>query len=158
LRRACEEYDEIHESNKGTTYNTEARRPTRQEIVKESHVSQAHVYRLLRTKQDEQGKLGELLECGYVVNKPEDGQTVFELTDLGTSVLEPVPKTATLNEGTDNERTYTPVEPISVGNPITAENGEIEPLISLEEILERYKTTKEKKWRQDERFIIFLVG
>jgi putative DNA primase/helicase len=139
----CEEYDAIYESNKGTTYNTDAKRPTRQEIVKESHVSQAHVYRLLRTKQDEQGKLGELLELGYVANKYEDGQTVIELTDLGTSVLKPVPKTATLNEGTDNERTFTPVEPISVGKPINAENGETEPLISLEEVLERYETAKE---------------
>lgn len=139
----CEEYDAIYESNKGTTYNTDAKRPTRQEIVKESHVSQAHVYRLLRTKQDEQGKLGELLELGYVANKYDDGQTVFELTDLGTSVLKPVPKTATLNEGTDNERTYTPVEPISVGKPINEENGETEPLISLEKVLERYETAKE---------------
>ena len=79
-----------------------------------------------------------------MVNRYDDGQTVFELTDLGTSVLKPVPKTVTLNEGTDNERTYTPVEPISVGKPVSPEDGEIEPPISLEEVLERYETTKEK--------------
>jgi hypothetical protein len=140
----CEEYDGMYESDKGTTYNTEAKRPTRQEIIKESRVSQAHVYRLLRTKQDEQGKLGELLELGYVVNKYKDGQTVFELTNLGTSVLEPVPKTVTLNDGTDTERRYAPIEPISLGKPISAENGQIESLVSLEEILERYQTAKEK--------------
>ena len=140
----CDEDDAMYESDKGTTYDNEAKRPTRQEIVKQSHVSQAQVYRLLRTKQDEQGKLGELLELGYVVNRYDDGQTVFELTDLGTSVLKPVPKTVTLNEGTDNERTYTPVEPISVGKPVSPEDGEIEPPISLEEVLERYETTKEK--------------
>jgi hypothetical protein len=141
IKALCEDYDREFELDQdGRKELHEPKRPTRTEIVKASDVPQATVYRLLRTTQNADGKLGELLELGYVVNQYRTDQTVFELTDLGQTVLTDVPRSVTVND-----EIREPIEPISVGKPINTDNGEIEPLISLEAVLERFKSSEDAK-------------
>jgi len=59
IKKLCDEHDEDFELNPGELH--EPMRPTRREVVKESDVSQAHVYRLLNSRPNEQGKCGESL-------------------------------------------------------------------------------------------------
>src|SRR5665647_418190 len=114
--------------------NNSEDRPARGEIVKASGVGQAQVYRLLSAKPDETGKLGELLELGYVAHKYADNQTQIELTVLGEAVLKDIPKSAKL-EGYDEP--YEPIEPIMVGKPLKDTSIE-----GLQNILKRYADPK----------------
>lgn len=124
IKALCDDYDESFELNSAGLH--EPKRPTRREVVKESDVSQAHVYRLLRNKQDEQGKLGELIELGYVRDCESNGQAAVELTNLGLTVLKDVPDFALVNA-----YEYNPIEPIE-----SEDTTEI-TLVSLQEILMR---------------------
>lgn len=117
-------HDEAFELNSAGLH--EPKRPTRREVVKESNVSQAHVYRLLRNRQDDQGKLGELIELGYVRDTENNDQAAVELTNLGLTVLEDVPDFALVNA-----YEYNPIEPIE-----SDDTTEITP-VSLREILAR---------------------
>ena len=105
IKDLCAEYDELYELNPQVEH--EPKRPTRREVVKESNVSQAHVYRLLQSRPNEQGKCGELIELGYVRDCESNGQVAVELTELGKTVLGKVPNLATTAVST-----YEPKEPI----------------------------------------------
>lgn len=129
IRDLCEEYDADYEDDEGK-YDTEPKRPTRSDIAKKSKVPQATVYRLLRMKEDVNGKLGELLELGYVVNSYSKDQTVVELSDSGKTVLQKVPDSVTLDDGEE----YSPLEPRNAG----AEEDIVTPK-SLEAILSGYE-------------------
>jgi hypothetical protein len=137
IKELCEDFDrkfELDQEGSGPKNLYEPQRPTRTDIVKASDVPQATVYRLLQPRANAEGKLGELLELGYVVNQYKETQTVFELTDLGKTVLSDVPREATVND-----KRYEPIEPLEVGNP------GIEPLIPLETILERISVYADEK-------------
>lgn len=95
IKKLCDEYDESYEID--PQQEGGLKRPTRREVVKESDVSQAHVYRLLQNKPNEQGKSGELIELGYVRDCESNGQLAVELTPLGETVLGDVPKHAIAN-------------------------------------------------------------
>lgn len=103
IKALCDEYDEHYELNPQDAL----KRPTRRDVVKESDVSQAHVYRLLQSRPNEQGKCGELIELGYVRDCESNGQLAVELTDLGETVLGDIPQHA-LTVADE----YTPKEPI----------------------------------------------
>ena len=105
IKKLCDEHDEDFELNPGELH--EPMRPTRREVVKESDVSQAHVYRLLNSRPNEQGKCGELIELGYVRDCESNGQVAVELTKLGQTVLGDVPEHAIANM-----EDYEPKEPI----------------------------------------------
>jgi hypothetical protein len=130
IKALCDDYDEAFELNPAGLH--EPKRPTRREVVKESKVSQAHVYRLLRNRQDDQGKLGELIELGYVRDCESNDQAAVELTNHGLTVLEDVPDFALVNA-----YEYKPIEPIELDD-----TTEI-PLVSLNEILERVNKQSE---------------
>jgi hypothetical protein len=133
IERLSREYDARYEDDHDK-YDTEAKRPTRSEIAKDSKVPQATVYRLLRLKEDANGKLGELLELGYVVTSYRDNQTVIELSDLGETVLRKVPSNVTLEDG----ETFSPIEPRAAG----LETDITEPK-TLEVILSDYENRGE---------------
>jgi hypothetical protein len=105
IKRLCAEYDELYELNPQIEH--EPTRPTRREVVKESEVSQAHVYRLLQSKPNESGQCGELIELGYVRDVESNGQLAVELTALGQTVLGEVP-----NHAIANMEEHEPKEPI----------------------------------------------
>lgn len=105
IKGLCTEYDELFELNPQGEH--EPKRPTRREVVKQSNVSQAHVYRLLQSRPNEQGKCGELIELGYVRDCESNGQVAVELTELGKTVLGDVPDHAIINI-----EEYEPKEPI----------------------------------------------
>ncbi len=105
IKTLCDDYDEAFELNPADLH--EPKRPTRREVVKESGVSQAHAYRLLQNKPNEQGKSGELIELGYVRDVISQDHLAVELTELGTTVLQDVPSHAIINV-----EEYEPREPI----------------------------------------------
>ncbi len=108
IKTLCDEYDAqyVHERDEEKTF-TAAKRPTRRDVVKEADVSQAHIYRLLQSRPNEQGKCGELIELGYVRDVECEGHLAVELTPLGETVLCEVPRHAIVNV-----EEYEPKEPI----------------------------------------------
>jgi hypothetical protein len=134
IKSLCSEYDELYELNSQVEH--EPRRPTRREVVKAcdmSHVSQAQVYRLLKNRQDDKGRLGELIELGYVRDIHSGGQMAVELTNLGVTVLGDVPKFAFVNADE-----YEPKEPIMPDDIADLEAT----LVSLENILAKLDEQK----------------
>jgi hypothetical protein len=127
IKQLSDEYDAKYEEDSSKYDTGKPKRPTRTEIAKASNIPQATVYRLLRTKEDASGKLGELLELGYVLNEYRDGQVVVELSDLGHAVLGEAPRSITLDG-----RHYTPIEPRAIGDP------DIKDIATLDAIIERY--------------------
>ncbi|MGZ7131660.1 MAG: hypothetical protein ACXVIX_10990 [Halobacteriota archaeon] len=127
IKELCDEYDAEYETRKIKYEGEKAARPTRTDIAKASIVGQVTVYRLLRTKENAAGALGELLELGYVTSNYCNNQTVFELTERGELVLKPVPDAVSIGD-----KDYKPIEPNEVGEP-----GALEP-VSLEHVLRAY--------------------
>lgn len=108
IKALCDEDDETYDGmTKEEKKFSKPKRPTRREVVKESSVSQAHVYRLLNSRPNEQGKCGELIELGYVRDVESGDQLAVELTELGKTVLGDVPDHAIANM-----EEYEPKEPI----------------------------------------------
>jgi hypothetical protein len=126
IKGLCDKYDVKHEDDKGKPFETATLRPTRREVVKESNVPQAQVYRLLRNRQDDKGRLGELIELGYVRDVISGEQMAVELTNLGLTVLGDVPRFAFVNADE-----YEPKEPIMPDDITDLEAT----LVSLEDIL-----------------------
>jgi len=111
IKELCDDYDEYAQLH-GVDQD-DAKRPTRAEVVKESQVSQAQVYRLLRPMGREGDKAGELFELGYVNTRYQDDKTVLELTKLGRAVLQPVPDIVKING-----KEYEPIEPDMVDDEV----------------------------------------
>jgi hypothetical protein len=133
MKTLCDDYDALLESNPQSEQH-EALRPTRRDVIKESDVSQAHAYRLLSTRENEQGRLGELIELGYVRDCESNGQRAVELTKLGKTVLGAVPNYAIVNASE-----YEPKEPI-----ISSDELDLAPLlVGLDNILEKTKRRTE---------------
>jgi hypothetical protein len=107
IKSLCDEENEKYELDSERYDGDTPKRPTRREVVKESSVSQAHVYRLLNSRPNDHGKCGELIELGYVRDVESGGQLAVELTELGKTVLGDVPDHAIANM-----EEYTPKEPI----------------------------------------------
>ena len=133
IKDLCDEYDakyETKEDDKNKSFETATWRPTRREVVKASGVPQAQVYRLLKNRQDDKGRLGELIELGYVRDVISDEHVqravAVELTNLGVTVLGVVPKFAFVNADE-----YEPKEPIMPDDITDLEAT----LVNLEDIL-----------------------
>ena len=118
IKALCDECDNKFELDPGRFGETPGR-PTRREVVKASNVPQAQVYRLLRNRQDDKGKLGELIELGYVRDCESNGQNAVELTQLGLTVLGEVPNFVLIN-GYE----YEPQEPILKDDIIDFDQGD----------------------------------
>jgi hypothetical protein len=133
IKNLCDEYDAKYEDDnddEDKKFETATWRPTRREVVKASDVPQAQVYRLLRNRQDDTGRLGELIELGYVrdviSDEHEQRAVAVELTNLGVTVLGDVPKFAFVNADE-----YEPKEPIMPDDITDLEAT----LVNLEDIL-----------------------
>ncbi len=133
IKRLCDNYDAKHEDDKGKPFETATLRPTRLEVVRESNVPQAQVYRLLRNREDDRGKHGELVELGYVRDCKSNDQAAVVLTNLGLTVLGDVPKFAFVNADE-----YEPKEPIMPDDTTDL----AATLVSLENILAKLEEQK----------------
>lgn len=133
LNDEAEEEEEAQHSRGNKDFKAD--RPTRADIAKVSDVPTATIYRLLRTKSDGNGKLGELLELGYVTVSYSDNKECIELSNIGASVLREVPKFVEV----DRKR-HEPLEPIRHGlDPDVLECDQIE------RIAERYEDAESEK-------------
>ena len=121
IKRLCAEYDEIYELN--PQLEGMVKRPTRREVVKESDVSQATVYRLINNG-SRTGIAGELIELGYVRDVESNGQQAVEITPLGQTVLGDVPSFA-----------YVCAEEFNPSEPILNDDVDLEGLLHSLEIL-----------------------
>ena len=133
IKRLCDNYDAKHEDDKSKPFETATLRPTRLEVVRESNVPQAQVYRLLRNREDDRGKHGELVELGYVRDCKSNDQAAVVLTNLGLTVLGDVPKFAFVNADE-----YEPKEPIMPDDTTDL----AATLVSLENILAKLEEQK----------------
>jgi hypothetical protein len=127
IKELSDKYDAEYEDDSSEYYTGKPKRPTRTDIAKASKIPQATVYRLLRTKEDASGKLGELLELGYVLNEYRDGQVVIELSDSGSAILGEAPRSIQI----DGQK-YAPMEPLAVGD------SDITQVATLDAIMEGY--------------------
>ena len=110
------------ETSGGSSYYQDM--PTQRDIAKETALSRATVSRALHPKPDKEGRIGKLLELGYVDYgrykvyyydgketrcDTEIKYTGFELTDLGESVLS-TSEQSIIVDG----KTYTPKDPLGL--------------------------------------------
>lgn len=106
IKELSDEYDAEALRNAIGGTIPEAKRPTRSEVVKQSEIPQASVYRLLRPMGRDGDKSGELFELGYVNTRYQDDKTVLELTKLGCAVLADITQSITIDG-----KHYAPIEP-----------------------------------------------